>query len=328
MTATDDIPAAKRQPVDAARAHQRREARAVERQITSRLPALPTTAGRGLWRATPRAARWLERRRLIAHYQRDDGDGLATIIAWNAIFSLLPFLLILFTLLSLLVANAAINNQIRQWVIELLPPGAAKTVLDIVQGGRENLREIGLVALISTLFGGARLFSSLDRAFATIYRIPRRSFLQSKLAAIIMAPFVALLMIGGAAAATLGTIMVAIPDRLFSSSDARWISGALTYLLSFLVAFAMAWIIYRIVPQRLECHAAPGAAVAALLFVLLGQLFPIYIRLFGGGSVYGGVFAFTLVLMLWFYLLGQIIVIGAEVNSIASGRKDDVDTAP
>ena len=65
-----------------------------------------------------------------------------------------------------------------------------------------------------------------------------------------------------------------------------------------------------------------GVNSAATMFVGLSQLFPLYLRLTGGFGVFGGVFALALVLMLWLYLLGQIIVIGAEVNALAGGRRD------
>jgi membrane protein len=292
------------------------------------LPSLPRGSGIGA-----SILRGLYARRLLANYLRDDGDGLATIIAFNALFSLLPFLLVLFTLVSLFVQSDAVHNRIQLLVIDLLPAGGSQQVLDVVEHGRNNLGQLSIVAAVSLLIGGSRFFSSLDNAFARIYRIQRRSYLERKFAALVMVPLVSLLMTGAAVAATVATVMIALPERLSESSDTRWLSAVVTLVLSYLVAYTMALVLYSVIPNYHRSHrviAWPGSLVAGALFVVLSQLFPLYMRLTGGFGIFGGAFAFALVLMVWLYLLGQIIVIGAEVNALAGGRRDipliEIDT--
>jgi membrane protein len=290
------------------------------RQITSRLPKLPRGSGAGA-----QLLRGLYARRLIANYLRDDGDGLATIIAFNALFSLLPFLLILFTLVSLFVQSNTIHNRIQRLVVDLLPSGSSQQVLDVVEQGRNNLGQLTIVAAVSLVVGGSRFFSSLDNAFARIYRIQRRSYLERKFAALVMVPLVSVLMIGAAAASTVATVMIALPERLSSPSNARWLSAAVTLTISYFAAYIMALVLYSMVPNYHRSRriiAWPGSLVGAALYVLLSQLFPLYMRLTGGFGIFGSAFAFALVLMVWLYLLGQIIVIGAEVNALAGGRRD------
>ncbi|MGH9173155.1 MAG: hypothetical protein ACRD1H_02290, partial [Vicinamibacterales bacterium] len=77
------------------------------RQITSQLPRLPRPGVRG------DLVRAFQARRVVANYLRDDGDGLATIIAFNALFSLLPFLLVVFSILSLFAKSERVNRQIQ-----------------------------------------------------------------------------------------------------------------------------------------------------------------------------------------------------------------------
>jgi membrane protein len=268
-------------------------------------------------------AQTLRGKRLVANYLEDDGDGLATIIAFGALFSLLPLLLVLFTIVGLVVQNAAVYAQIERLVTDLLPQTAADPVLSVVEQGRDNLGQITIVAAAALLLGGSRLFSALDNAFARIYRVERRPYLERKLVALVTVPVVSILMIAAAAASTVATVMLAIPDRLFETSDARWISGLLTFTLSYAAAYVMAYALYATIPnyRSRRVVAWPGALVAAGLFLLLSQMFPLYLQLTGGFGVFGGVFALALVLMIWLYLLGQIIVIGAEINALASGRR-------
>jgi membrane protein len=296
--------------------------RVTTRQITSRLPTLPEGTGR-----IARLRRRMMTRRLVSNYLRDDGDALATIIAFNALFSLIPFLLIVFTFVSLFVQSEAAQRQIEDLISTLLPATAITPVLDIVEGGRDNLGQLGLLTVLALLLGGARLINALDSAFARIYRSTPRSFFERRIVSTVMVPVFSLLMIAAAVASSFATVMVAIPDRLFDSGDSRWLSGLLTLLGSFSAAYAMAWVLYATIPgyrnRTLRFVSWPGALIAAFLFVLLSQLFPLYVALFGGFSIYGSALALAIILLFWLYLLGQIIVIGAEVNALASGRRDE-----
>jgi len=299
----------------------RQTQRVVERQITSRLPRQPYGAE---LRRAGRAARRFPGSRLITCYRHDDGDGLATIIAYNALFSLLPLLLILFTLLSLVVHSSTVHGQVISWVQSGLPDTAADPAVDMVENGRDNLGELGLITVLGLLLGGSRLFGALDRAFSTIYRLPRRPYVERKLLALAMVPVFTLLMIAAALAATLATVAMTIPDRLFDTAQRHWLTGGVTLVVAYAVAYAMSWLIYTVVPRHHSgpLTAWPGAALAAFMLVALNQLFPLYVRLMHGASAFGGAFALVLVLMLWLYLLGQILVVGAEVNALVSGRKD------
>jgi membrane protein len=307
---------------DRQRRQQRQSQRVIERQITSRLPNLPARLGHPKHDAH-RVWRWFLTRPLIANYLRDDGDGLATIIAFNALFSLLPFLLILFSLLSLFARFPSVHDQIQQWVFDALPPNVADAALKIVEGGSDNLGEVGVIAGVSLLLSGARFFGSLDRTFATIYRIPRRPFVERKLLALVMAPVVSLLMVGAAVTSTIVALLASFANQLFPVEIAYWLRYGLSVLVAFGTAFGTSWFLYTVVPHRSRhMRAWPGALTAAVLLAVLSQIFPIYVRMSSGGSLYGGVFALMLILMIWLYILGQIIVAGAEVNAMASGRKE------
>lgn len=272
--------------------------------------------GRLTWRDTTRA--------VLAAYARHGGDGLATMIAFNATVSLVPFLLTLFTLLSLLVQNAAVHTRLREGVADVLPLTVSDVVLRVVDQGRENLSQLGLVTLVALFLGGSRFLTALDGAFARIYGVRQRPWVERKVVFTLLVPLVALLLIGAATAATMANLLLAQPDRMVASAERQWWSGSLSLFGSFLAAYVLLWVIYATIPNYharpfRRFHAWPGALVSALLFVLLTQVFPIYLRFFGGSIAVAGALALALLLLLWMYLLGQLLVIGAEVNALASG---------
>ncbi len=63
----------------------------------------------------------------------------------------------------------------------------------------------------------------------------------------------------------------------------------------------------------------PGAAVAALLFLAITQVFPLYLHYLGRFDRYGAVFALALLLLTWFYFLANSILIGAAINAYFLG---------
>ena len=71
----------------------------------------------------------------------------------------------------------------------------------------------------------------------------------------------------------------------------------------------------------------PGAAVAALLFQLGKTLFVFYIdNLANLEAVYGSVSS-IIVLLIWFYFCGRVILYGAEVISVARRSPDVLDAS-
>jgi membrane protein len=75
--------------------------------------------------------------------------------------------------------------------------------------------------------------------------------------------------------------------------------------------------LYTVVPNcRLTPRDVwPGAVLAGVLFVLLSQLFPLYLWLFGGSYAVYQALGLSLLLMTWFHFLAMILVVGAELNA-------------
>jgi hypothetical protein len=59
----------------------------------------------------------------------------------------------------------------------------------------------------------------------------------------------------------------------------------------------------------------PGALAAAALFEGFTLVFPLYFRISGGFATYGQTFALFFLLLFYFFVLGQIVMIGGAVNA-------------
>ncbi len=106
---------------------------------------------------------------------------------------------------------------------------------------------------------------------------------------------------------------------------ARWI-------LLFGVAVLGLAVVYRFAPDRNQAQwrwVTPGSLIAATLWLIGSALFALYARNWGSyGETYGALGG-VVVLLMWFYLSGYIIILGAEINAeLERQTKKDTTTGP
>jgi membrane protein len=91
----------------------------------------------------------------------------------------------------------------------------------------------------------------------------------------------------------------------------RWV------VLWFLVAFGLS-VVYRYAPSRDRPQwrwVSSGAGIAATLWIVGSLLFSLYVQNFGAyGETYGALGG-VVVMLLWFFLSGFVVVLGAEINA-------------
>ena len=106
----------------------------------------------------------------------------------------------------------------------------------------------------------------------------------------------------------------ALPFEVPARGQAGLLVG---YVASILSAFLTFLLLYRVLPNKRQTFAQvlPGSLLAAGLFFILLQVFPLYTTLFGRGFEAYAIFGMLLLLMFWTYLLGVVLVLGAELNA-------------
>ncbi len=81
-------------------------------------------------------------------------------------------------------------------------------------------------------------------------------------------------------------------------------------------------LLYRLVPNRSFRirDVVPGAVLAGVLIEALSLAFPLYARYAGHFSTYGATFGLFFLLAAWFYLLSNLILLGAVYNKFRLGQ--------
>jgi uncharacterized BrkB/YihY/UPF0761 family membrane protein len=96
-------------------------------------------------------------------------------------------------------------------------------------------------------------------------------------------------------------------------------NGYVAYALSVAVSLVTLFVFlasayYLLTNERLDVHeVVPGAAVAALVLEASFQVLPIYLRLADNATAVKA-FAAPALLLVWLYVMANVIVFGAEVN--------------
>jgi membrane protein len=204
----------------------------------------------------------------------------------------------------------------------------------VLRSTRANPGLLGLLSTVGLVYSGAALFGSLEMAFNRLYGAANRGFVQQKLMATGMLLLFAALLLLSLAAASVAEAVHALTQQAatvwladFPGRDHLVALGGRISTLGWILpggwAFLFFLLIYGVVPHhRLTLQQVwPGAATAAVLFVAISQIFPLYLRYFGHFDRYGAVFALTLLLLTWFYFLAHSILIGAAINAYFFGPR-------
>jgi membrane protein len=253
-------------------------------------------------------------------YQDANAGDLAAAVAFNALVALVPTFLLCFAVAGLFfhlsdVLSTAIYSSL--WG---LPPGAASDALDAVLGARRNSGWLGAGSLILFAWVGTSFVSCLARSMNRIYGVPNCGYMCEKRRGFFVILSFALLFMMTLLSSTVPTLFVSqhnLPSYFADSALAKGSIQILGYAVALCAALLLFGLLYLVVPnanQRLA-DIWPGALTAASLFVMMAQVFPVYLRMIGGTNRYGAAFGLMSLLVAWFYALAHVILFGAYVNS-------------
>ncbi|MFI5282097.1 MAG: YihY/virulence factor BrkB family protein [Candidatus Dormibacterales bacterium] len=257
--------------------------------------------------------------RLATKMGEDGAFNWAVVIAWQFLQSLFPIALVMAGVLGVVLGYVGVtSHEVYRTVASIIPDaGAQRQVLAALSTFHQQSGAFFVVGFVVLVWSGAGLFRAMENGFAAIYRTRSRSLGKSVFMSVGMVFL--LVVLGGVM--LLSTTFLSLPSDLPYLPDLlahRAIDVALHAALGAGVGFLLFLAIYIVVPNRRDRFAAvwPGAALAGVLFEALSLSFPLYVRLTRTGATYGKTFGLLFLLMLYFYGLGIVTMIGAEVNSM------------
>ena len=256
---------------------------------------------------------------ILAAFSRHAGSQFSAAIAYRVLFSLVPFVALLLTILDAFLPNSR-REQFVDWLFGELPGTELEATVDrTLADSGASAPIVGLIALAFLLWGASGMMASFRIAFRVIWgRDSGPAFVRSKLRDFAIVGLAGALVV---CAFGLSVIVRLVVETGSDLSDALgWTGGATAVSTlaeigtSTLVVFAALLALYRFVPPVTMPLALlwPSALAAALAFEVTVYGYAVYATRFSNfSSVYGPIGA-VLAFLLLVYLLAAIVLLGAE----------------
>jgi membrane protein len=257
--------------------------------------------------------------RVMRRLGSDNVSLVAGGLAMYSMLSIFPGLAALVFIYGLFATPADVVAHMSNFA-GVLPPGVwtlfNTQLQELVHHDQGSLTVAATAGLLVALVSARSAMSSLMSATNIAYgERERRGFLTQVLISLVFT----LAAIGGFL--LMLTLGVAIPVGLRILGTSPWtlnVVAVLRLALLWLVALAGLALIYRYAPSRERAQwrwLTWGSVVAATLWLAASALFAFYVKAFGSyGATYGALGS-VIVLLMWFYISGFIVVLGAEINS-------------
>lgn len=257
--------------------------------------------------------------RLFTKMNEDNAFTWAAVLAWNFLLSLFPLVLVVAAVLGLALGFLGVgSDQVYRTVASLIPDSKAqKDTFNALNNFHQKGGIFFLIGFAGLVWSGTGLFRAMEQAFAVIYHTRQRPMLRGILMSVGMV--VLLTVFGGlmlVSTTLLGLLnqLPYLPSLLANGT----LDFAVQVVVGGLSGFVLYLAIYHVVPNQKMGWGSiwVGAALAGTLFECLSLAFPLYLRLTGAGSGYGRTFGLLFLLMLYFYYIGVVTMVGVEVNSL------------
>jgi membrane protein len=266
-------------------------------------------------------------RAVFAKFFADRGTHLAAMIAYFALLSFVPLLFLALALLGF--ANRADESSaLVTELSKLFPRTSINTIVRFVTGIQENAAALGIVGGVFILWTSLSLFSVLESAFNIVYGRPNRSFLRGKALAFAMLIASLVTLFVGLFVGSFGFELLKRGAPGFFGNDI--VAYVLSVLLSALAVFVFLVAVYTLLTNvRLRPRdVLPGAIVGTVALEASFQVLPVYLRL-SKDVIALQALGTTALLLVWLYVMANVIVFGAEVNwsRWRRGHPEELDEA-
>lgn len=262
---------------------------------------------------------------LIVRMRDVDISGMGAQLAYFFLLSFFPLLIFIVTLLPYLDLNEDHVFDFIQTIVPtevfLLTQGTLTEILTTHNGG--GLLSIGIIGTIWSASRGVNaLIKTLNDAYeaeARLSIINRAWSLVFTISLVLVILMVLLIPIFGHHIALSLFNYLGVEETF--SEFWRFVQWMLPPILIFIILVLMYWIIPNTDPRLHFTSVLPGAIFSTVSWLLLIYGFSYYVNNFGNfASTYGSI-ASVIVLMLWLYMTGMILIFGGLLNASMQKRK-------
>ncbi|HEY5004467.1 MAG TPA: YihY/virulence factor BrkB family protein [Ktedonobacteraceae bacterium] len=268
--------------------------------------------------------------KFINKFNNDWVMNFAGIMAYNLMLAIFPIAIALLGIAGLILSgDPTLKTSIINQASKIAGLGSLVTLAADQLGKDAGI--LLIIAILTSVFGGSRLFVTLEGILDILYRVRPRPVIRQNLIAIgMLILFIILIpiMVAASVIPSLFQLLLNSPTLksipVVSTLTSGFGGGLLVNLVSaavgVLIAFILFESIYFVVPnQKISWRNSwKGALSAAVLLEIFLIAFPFYTTHFLKG--YAGQVGLIIILLIFFYYFAVILLLGAEVNAFFSEK--------
>jgi membrane protein len=254
----------------------------------------------------------IRRRQLVRKFFADRGTHLAAMVAYFALLSFVPLVFLALSLFGLAHRAEASDFFVRE-LKHAFPGTSLDSIIKLVRRVQDNAAALGIIGGIGLIWSSLSFFSALESALNIVYGLPNRRFLRGKLLAAALATSVLVTLFASLVVGALGVSV--LKHNLGAFADSPVLAYIVSIGASLVGVFCFLLAIYRWLPNTRVSwrEALPGAVVGAIVLEASFQGLPIFVRL-ADVNVTLRTLGGPAILLLWLYVMANVIVFGGEIN--------------
>lgn len=259
-------------------------------------------------------------KRVAVKVSEDSCTMYAAAMAYYLLFALFPFFLFLTTLIGYLPIPDLLDNILTN-MERLLPKEANVLLQDNIRSLFKN-KQGGLLSIgfLLALWSSSSTVTSAMDVMNRLYKVKEgRALWKVRLIALFLVLALSVLFISSIILLMFGPKigeLIARVSMLGPTFSAIW-NVAIWPVIFFFLIFALALTYYFTPDVQQEWKwISPGAVIAIPVWLVASFAFSYYVNNFGSyNKTYGSIGA-VIILLLWLFISGLIIIVGAEINAV------------
>ena len=260
---------------------------------------------------------------MVQRYYAHDVARDSAALSYYLLFAIFPLLIFISTLLGLLELDIA-------YITSVLEPLFPADVLNVVRSYLEYVsanpsRQLLWFSLVFSIWFPMRasgcLMHSLRKAFGrsapeSLWRSQLRILLFTVWLIVVIAVTLCLVVVGRTVLEFVGRFVSVTEAFITAWSSLRFVVLALVMVVTLVVLYMLSQGQRR--PLR---EVLPGVASSLAAWMVLSMAFSYYVEHVGQYSVLYGSIATVIVVLLWLYMSGQVLILGAEFSAALTEAK-------
>ena len=244
-------------------------------------------------------------------YGESQASNFALALAFASFMSMFPIMLGTLSLIGLAIRDPQTYAHFQSLILQVFPGSAQPELEQALHGVRQSAGWLGLVSFAGLLWSASSIFAAMEFALTEIFGTRQRDMLRQRLMGLVMMLVLVV--------AIVATVAINAAAAFF---PVKWISTITGLIAGAAVMVVLLVALYRFVPNRTFRirEVLPGAILAGVGVEVVSLAFPLYAWVAHGFNTYGAQFALFFLLATWFYLLSQLVLLGAVYNKFRLGE--------